>query len=307
MESPCGVVAINKQKGVTSHYIVNKLRLLYGTRQIGHTGTLDPMAEGVMAVLVGRAVKFAEYVIAEDKEYTAELRLGVRSDTGDNTGTVVETGAAIPDETAVEAALAGFRGEIVQIPPMYSALKVNGKKLVDLARRGITVEREGRPVTVSRLVCEKLGERDYRLDAAVSKGTYIRVLCTDLGERLGCGAVMTALTRTRSGCFSLSDAVTLEELGAMSMEERCARLRPVAGLFETLPRVPLPPFYARLAHSGCEIYCRKIRPVLPEGLDMGDLAALYDADGFFALARLADYPDGPALKPVKQLYDENLR
>lgn len=315
--NPCGVLVLHKSDGMTSHDAVNKIRRLYGTKQVGHTGTLDPMATGVLVILIGRAAKFAEFLVSDGKAYTAVMRLGVTSDTGDCTGNVTPTGAVIPDEAAVREACANFVGDIVQVPPMYSALKVNGRKLVDLARKGITVEREGRTVTVNSLGVTRLSDTDYELAVDCSKGTYIRTLCEDIGASLGCGALMASLRRDRSGVFSLDGAPTLAELEAMTAEERVSLLVGVEELFSDLFGIRLPEFFAHLAHSGCEVYLKKIsaaplvtpcsyigaeNPRLCDipALGVGTLVRLYDADGFFALGEVREFEDGLALKPVKQ-------
>ena len=290
-----GIVLVNKHAGVTSNDVVQKLRRLYGTRQIGHTGTLDPMATGVLPVLIGRAVKASEFITAENKRYTAEMRLGIETDTEDTTGTVLRECSEIPDEAAVLSACASFVGEIGQVPPMYSALKVGGRKLVDLAREGITVERQARSVTIHRLTAQRITDDTYRLDVRCSKGTYIRTLCADIGKKLGCGAAMSALTRTESGPFSLTDAVTVAQLEEMQPDGRAALLLPLEEYFLELPAVVLPEFYARLARNGCEIYQSKIRTALSDGA----LVRLYRADEFFALGRVAEYPAGSAVKAVK--------
>jgi len=298
INTAAGVLALHKTAGMTSHDAVNKIRRLYGTKQVGHTGTLDPMATGVLVMLIGRAAKFAEFLLSDDKSYRAVMRLGVTSDTGDSTGNITETGAALPTEAEVKEACKRFTGEITQIPPMYSALKVNGRKLVDLARKGITVEREGRQVTVFSLDCERLSETDYALDISCSKGTYIRTLCEDIGSSLCCGALMASLERTRAGSFSIDGAPTLEELEAMTPDERLSLLVGVEQLFDTLPKIMLPEFFAHLAHSGCEIYAAKIG--VKDEVPLGSLVTLYDADGFFALAECRDYEGKHAFKPVKQ-------
>ena len=290
-----GILIVHKHAGVTSHDLVQKLRRLYGTRQIGHTGTLDPMATGVLPVLIGRAVKASDFITAESKRYTAEMRLGIETDTEDITGTVLHRCDEIPDEAAVMAACAAFVGDIEQIPPMYSALKVGGKKLVDLAREGITVERQARPITVHSLSAERIAEDTYRLDVHCSKGTYIRTLCADIGKKLGCGAVMSALMRTESGPFSLEKSVTVAQLEAMTPDERVSLLLPLEEYFLDLPALHLPDFYARLARDGCEIYQSKIRSALPDGATV----RLYRGEEFFALGRVGEYPAGSAVKAVK--------
>ena len=290
-----GIVVVNKHAGVTSNDIVIKLRRLFGTRQVGHTGTLDPMATGVLPVLIGRAVKASENITAENKRYTAHLKLGITTDTEDTTGTVLSKTDTLPKEEDVLAVCADFVGDILQTPPMYSALKVNGRKLVDLAREGITVERQARPITVHSLKAVKLAEDLYELDVSCSKGTYIRTLCADIGAKLGCGGAMARLTRTESGPFSLAEACTIEQLEAMTEAERAACVIPLENFFLDCPAVDLPAFYARLARNGCEIYQKKIHTDLP----VGTMVRMIHDGVFFALGQVRDYPDGSAVKAVK--------
>jgi tRNA pseudouridine55 synthase len=290
-----GIVVVNKHAGVTSNDIVIKLRRLFGTRQVGHTGTLDPMATGVLPVLIGRAVKASENITAENKRYTAHLKLGITTDTEDTTGTVLSKTDTLPKEEDVLAVCADFVGDILQTPPMYSALKVNGRKLVDLAREGITVERQARPITVHSLQAVKLAEDLYELDVSCSKGTYIRTLCADIGAKLGCGGAMARLTRTESGPFSLAEACTIEQLEAMTEAERAACVIPLENFFLDCPAVDLPAFYARLARNGCEIYQKKIHTDLP----VGTMVRMIHDGVFFALGQVRDYPDGSAVKAVK--------
>lgn len=290
-----GIVVVNKHAGVTSNDIVIKLRRLFGTRQVGHTGTLDPMATGVLPVLIGRAVKASENITAENKRYTAHLKLGITTDTEDTTGTVLSKTDTLPKEEDVLAVCADFVGDILQTPPMYSALKVNGRKLVDLAREGITVERQARPITVHSLQAVKLAEDLYELDVSCSKGTYIRTLCADIGAKLGCGGAMARLTRTESGPFSLAEACTIEQLEAMTEAERAACVIPLENFFLDCPAVDLPAFYARLARNGCEIYQKKIHTDLP----LGTTVRMIHDGVFFALGQVRDYPDGSAVKAVK--------
>ena len=286
---------VNKHAGVTSNDIVIKLRRLFGTRQVGHTGTLDPMATGVLPVLIGRAVKASENITAENKRYTAHLKLGITTDTEDTTGTVLTTASKIPSEEDVLAVCASFTGESLQTPPMYSALKVNGRKLVDLAREGITVERQARPITIHALQAKRLETDLYELDVCCSKGTYIRTLCADIGARLGCGGAMARLTRTESGPFTLAESVTIEQLEAMTEAERVGHVIPLEKFFLHCPAVDLPAFYARLARNGCEIYQKKIRTDLP----VGTVVRMIHDGVFFALGEVRDYPDGSAVKAIK--------
>lgn len=297
-DSHSGVLYIDKPEGITSHDVVNRVRRLYGTRRVGHTGTLDPMASGVMVVLVGRAAKAAEYITAEDKGYWAELLLGITTDTGDITGQVTARAQSVPDETAVTAAAVALRGDSLQTPPMYSALKVNGQKLVDLARRGIEVARAPRPISISRLDVTPIDPADgrYRLTVECSKGTYIRTICEDIGTALGCGGTMASLRRFRSGRVTLKDCISLAQLERLSEAERLVLLAPISSLFADWEQVQLPCFFARLAHAGCEIYQKKIGT----SYEIGQRLTLYDSDGFFAIGEVAHFEAGSAIRPIKQ-------
>ena len=188
-----GLFLLNKETGLTSQRAVTLVKRLFGADKAGHTGTLDPLAEGVLPILLGRAVKASEYLLSGEKHYLAHMRLGVRSDTEDITGTLVPSEAPLPTEEEVMAVLCRFRGDILQTPPMYSALKVGGQKLCDLARAGKEVAREARPIHIYSLCAEKLSAQEYRLFVHCSKGTYIRTLCADIGDALGTGAVMSEL------------------------------------------------------------------------------------------------------------------
>ena len=296
MDRVDGAIIIKKEEGLSSQAVVNRVKRLLGADKAGHTGTLDPLATGVLPVLVGRGVKASEFMLTSDKHYRAVLRLGITTDTEDITGTVLTRTDKLPKESEVMSVLSRFRGEIMQTPPVYSALKVEGKKLYDLARRGEVVEREARPITVFSLMAERLSDSEYSLDVHCSKGTYIRTLCKDIGEALGVGGVMSALCRTEASGFTLSEAVTLSELEALREEERWKRVYPTSYLFRDKRQVILPDFFARLAHSGLEIYLRKIGEDIP----LGTLVTLYDRDGFFALGEVREYEDGAAIKPIRQ-------
>ena len=208
-----GILIVDKPAGWTSHDVVGRVRRLAGTRRVGHAGTLDPMATGVLVVLVGRATRAAEYAEAQVKGYSAHIRFGVTTDTLDTEGNVTGESGLVPGLGEILAVLPRFRGKIEQIPPMYSAIKVGGRKLYDIARAGGEVERKARQVNITRLDCSgPLENGDFVLDVECSKGTYIRSLCADLGTALGCGACMSALRRTYSGGFRAEDALTLEEI-----------------------------------------------------------------------------------------------
>lgn len=209
-----GIILVDKPCDWTSHDVVGKLRGILHERRIGHSGTLDPMATGLLVVFVGRATRAVEFAEADSKEYIAGLRLGVSTDTQDITGSTIKTSDAVPTRAELEQALEAFKGEINQIPPMYSAIKVGGKKLYELARRGESVERKPRKVTIDKL--EMIGENDgdYILDVVCSKGTYIRMLCNDIGDTLGCGGCMSSLRRVKAGAFSIEQAHTIDEIQA---------------------------------------------------------------------------------------------
>lgn len=297
---PSGVLIINKQEGVTSHDVVNRIRRLYGTRRVGHTGTLDPLATGVLTVLVGRAAKAAEYLSADTKEYVATLRLGITTDTEDITGTVLSECGSLPSPERVFEAVKRFEGDIEQTPPMYSALKVDGQKLCDLARKGISVERKARPVTVFSIdVSATDRPSDHILKVKCSAGTYIRTLCADIGASLGCGGVMATLCRSAAGDFRLEESHTLTELEALGQDERNSLLLPVESLFADLPPVRLAEFFEKLSRSGCEIYQRKIGTSYP----VGQRVRLCSWDGrFYALGEVKEYAQGTAIKSIK-LFD----
>ena len=290
-----GVLLIHKPYGITSFDVVARVRRLYGTKKVGHTGTLDPIATGLLPVLVGRAVKASEFLTEKDKEYIAGLRLGLTTDSEDITGNVLTECSDIPDSQTVMQTAKQFTGEIMQIPPMYSALKVGGEKLVDLARRGIVIERQARPITVHELDIEGEGA-DYTMRVFCSKGTYIRTLCADIGGKLGCGGIMTSLIRTKTGGFSLDEAHTLEELEALSPEEREKLLLPTELLFTHLQTLKLSDFYAKLSRNGCEIYQKKIGADFP----LGTMLRVCDKNGFYAIGEVREYPEGSAVKLLKR-------
>lgn len=294
---PSGILIINKPEGITSHDVINRVRRLFSTKRVGHTGTLDPMATGVLVVLIGRAAKAAEYVSSSKKGYIATLRLGTTYDTQDITGTPLKVCENIPSPDAVKSAVSAFCGELMQTPPMYSALKVNGKKLYELARQGIEVEREARPITVYSISAEPTDRPDdYLLSVECSAGTYIRTLCEDIGNALGCGGAMATLHRSCAGGFSIADSHTLEELEALTAEKRQALLKPTEHLFTELSQIKLSPFFENLSRNGCEIYLKKIGANFP----LGERVRVCSQDGkFYALGEIQEYESGKAIKLIK--------
>ena len=297
---PSGVLIVNKHKGVTSHDIVNKIRRLYGTKRVGHTGTLDPLATGVLVVLVGRAAKASEYLVCDSKKYRALLRLGMTSDSEDITGNILTMSDDIPSFESVKATCEKFVGDIKQIPPMYSALKVGGKKLVDLAREGKTVERQARDITVFSIdVTYTNIKTDYILDVHCSSGTYIRTLCADIGETLDCGGLMAELERREAGGFEIGKSHTIDELEAMTEEERFSLLVPTEQLFSTLREVRLEAFYEKLSRNGCEIYQKKAKI----DFAVGERVRMLTKSGkFYALGEVREYEESTAIKAIK-LFD----
>ena len=232
-----GIVIIDKPAGWTSQDVTARLRRVFGTRRIGHGGTLDPMATGVLPVFVGRATRGVEFFEHAEKTYETELLLGVATDTEDTTGTVLFRREVSVTPEQLTAVLERFRGEIMQIPPMYSALKVNGQKLCDLARKGRPVERQPRPVTIHELTLLSREGETLRLRVRCSKGTYIRTLCADIGEALGCGGCMQALRRTQAGEYTIAEAVPLQQL--LEAAEPETYLRDVDTMFRGYPAVKL--------------------------------------------------------------------
>ncbi|GAC1039962.1 tRNA pseudouridine(55) synthase TruB [Pseudomonas sp. No.117] len=219
-----GVLVLDKPRGFSSNAALQKVRWLLNAEKAGHTGSLDPLATGVLPLCFGEATKFSQYLLDADKGYSTVAQLGITTTTGDAEGEVLERRAVAVDEAAIQAALPAFRGQIEQIPPMYSALKRDGQPLYKLARAGEVVEREARSVTIARLELLALQEDRATLEVACSKGTYVRTLVEDLGARLGCGAHVAELRRTQAGPFGLAQAISLEELEAAHAEGGSAAL-----------------------------------------------------------------------------------
>ena len=234
-----GIINVYKEKGFTSHDVVAKMRGILGQRKIGHTGTLDPEAEGVLPVCAGKGTKLCDMLTDHDKTYRAVLLLGTETDTEDTTGTVLEakdTSGLTEDE--VQDVVLSFIGDYAQVPPMYSALKVDGKKLYELAREGKTVERKARPVKIFDIQIEKMELPEVTMTVSCSKGTYIRTLCHDIGAKLSVGGCMKELLRTKVGRFELSESLTLDELQKLKEEDRLAEaVLPVEEVFKELPEI----------------------------------------------------------------------
>lgn len=282
-----GIVIVDKPQGWTSQDVTARLRQVFGTRRIGHGGTLDPMATGVLPVFVGRATRAVEFFEHAEKTYETVLRLGITTDTEDMTGTVLTEENVSFTEEQLQETLAAFRGEILQVPPMYSALKVNGQKLCDLARKGKTVERQPRPITIHELTLVERGENTLRLRVRCSKGTYIRTLCKDIGEKLGCGGCMESLRRVAAGEYTIDEAVPLQTL--LKTEEPEKYLRGVDTMFRNYPAVTLT--------SNQETRCRNGN-AFSVSLAPGTYRA-YSQDGeFLMLAKV----DGGVMSTIKSFF-----
>ncbi len=272
---PSGIIVIDKPSGWTSMDVCAKLRGLLKEKRIGHGGTLDPMATGVLPVFVGIATKAVEFAENSGKEYIAGLRLGVATNTQDSSGEVLETRPVTAGRDELETVLPRFTGAIQQIPPMYSAIKRNGKKLYELARAGKEIHRDPRPVTIHGLeVLEQTGESEYLLRIRCSKGTYVRTLCHDIGEALGCGGCMSSLRRTMAAGFTLEDAVTLEQV----QEQGGAMLMPVDCFFAGCP-------VFLLASPRMERMVRNGSPIPAPGLEPGQYRVYSREKEFLCLSR----------------------
>ena len=285
-----GIIVIDKPAGWTSMDVCAKIRGVLHERRVGHAGTLDPMATGVLPVFVGRATRAVEFAAEGGKEYVAGLRLGVVTNTQDTSGTVLEEKPVSVDRAALEAALAPFRGDILQIPPMYSAIKRDGKKLYELARKGQEVEREPRPVTIYSLeVVDQTGPADYLLRVQCSKGTYVRTLCHDIGQALGCGGCMYSLRRTEAAGFSLEQAVTLDAL--LSAEDPQSLLLPVDAYFAGRPILILKAGPEKKVRNGAAVS-------VPQAAD-GQYRVYGESGAFLALGQVS----GGLLTTIKSFFE----
>ena len=279
-----GIINVYKERGFTSFDVVAKLRGILHERKIGHTGTLDPEATGVLPICIGNATKVCELLTDKDKVYRTVMHLGITTDTQDMTGTVKEDRsreAALLKEQTVETAILQFVGDYEQIPPMYSALKVNGKKLCDLARAGIEVERKARTVKIFSIEIEKINLPYVTMQVHCSKGTYIRTLCADIGEALGVGACMESLVRTRVSVFPLEEAHTLAEIEKIRDEGTLEELiLPVDRVFEGKTKLTVVPEAFRFLQNGNRLNDGNFTDV-PEKIADGEQVLVYDPMGHF--------------------------
>ena len=272
-----GIVIVDKPQGWTSQDVTARLRRVFNTRRIGHGGTLDPMATGVLPVFVGRATRGVEFFEHAEKTYEAVLQLGITTDTEDTSGTVLTQQEVCISEADFLNILPQFRGEIMQIPPMYSALKINGQKLVDLARKGRTVERQPRPITIHELELLEFSGDTARLRVRCSKGTYIRTLCKDIGEALGCGGCMAALRRVTAGEYTIEESVPLQIL--LDCENPEQYLRAVDTMFRNYPSVKLTAKQEKRCRNGNSFTL---------GIESGTYRAYSESGEFLMLAKVED-------------------
>lgn len=296
-----GIVNVYKEKEFTSFDVVAKMRGIFQQKKIGHTGTLDPDAEGVLPVCLGRATKVCDLLTDKDKEYEAVLLLGVVTDTQDLSGEVLEEKPVTATEDEVRTAILSFVGDYMQVPPMYSALKVNGQKLCDLARKGVTVERKARPVTIHAIEILSVDLPEVRMRVHCSKGTYIRTLCQDIGEKLGCGGCMKSLLRTRVAAFAIEDALKLDELEALLKSGDKSFIHSVDSVFMQYEKASVLETADKLVRNGNRI---------PEELicDMQDCykkecIRLYGWEGTF-IGLYAYKPETNDFKPIKLFQTE---
>ncbi|MGM9521228.1 MAG: tRNA pseudouridine(55) synthase TruB [Oscillospiraceae bacterium] len=287
-----GIIVVDKPEGWTSQDVCSKLRGVLHERRIGHSGTLDPMATGVLTVFCGRATRAAEFAENDEKRYIAGLRLGITTDTQDITGNILESRECSVSEEQLLTVLRSFTGELQQLPPMYSAVKIGGKKLYELARRGETVERKPRRIVIKHLELTGRDNGDFILDITCSKGTYIRTLCSDIGAAMGCGGAMSSLRRVAAGAFSLSDSYTMDEITSASDSGHIHELMlPVDSLFSSFPAAEVDELQEKKCRNGNEF-----KATLP----VSGRYRVYSQDGTFLM--LGEYSGG-IMKTVKSFFE----
>ena len=298
-----GMINVYKEKGFTSHDVVAKLRGICKQKKIGHTGTLDPDAVGVLPVCLGCATRLCDMLTDKDKEYVAVLRLGITTDTQDATGKVLAEKEVSVSEEEVRAVIASFEGEQLQIPPMYSALKVTGKKLYELAREGKEIERKARPIVVHEIEILSENMPEFTIRVKCSKGTYIRTICHDIGQKLSCGGVMVSLKRTKVGNFGIEDAYTLSQIEDMAKEGKlCEILLPVEKVFEKLPEIRVKETAMKALLNGNQLKKEEILMLSDEALKAEEVR-VYGADGRFY--GVYGYQEGRKLFcPIKMFFPE---
>lgn len=299
-----GVINIHKEKGYTSHDVVAKLRGIVGQKKIGHTGTLDPDATGVLPVCLGKATKLCDMLTDKNKTYETVMLLGKVTDTQDISGTVLnEAPTDMLDEDTVKTVIQSFVGDYMQVPPMYSALKVNGKKLYELAREGVEVERKARPVTIINIEIKEINLPRVRMEVSCSKGTYIRTLCHDIGEKLGCGACMEELIRTRVSRFKLEDSLTLSQVQELKEAGNLDKiLVPIDEMFSYYEAITLKEEFMSFVYNGNTFMPKHVKQYI-ELVD-GKMVRVYDDKGNF-IAIYKFIKEKYIFKIEKMFYDRN--
>ena len=280
-----GIVVLDKANGLSSNAALQEVKRLYEANKAGHAGSLDPLATGVLPVCLGEATKVSQFLLDSDKRYRARIKLGIRTDTGDSEGSIIERNAGISlSRKAIERALTKFKGEVEQVPPMHSAIKMNGVPLYKLARKGIVVEREPRLVTLYQICLVEFVNSELELEISCSKGTYIRTIADDLGQELGCGAHVIELRRTQAGVFTEKDSISSEEL-ALEKENRGLDkidqfLIPMDRAIQDLPEVNLPSITASHVKNG--------QAVLVRHLPKNGLVRMYEDEQFIGIGSIDD-------------------
>ncbi|MBQ2798899.1 MAG: tRNA pseudouridine(55) synthase TruB [Ruminiclostridium sp.] len=295
----CGVICINKPRDFTSFDVIAITRRAAGTRKIGHGGTLDPMATGVLPIFIGRAAKTADLIPSLDKRYVAGFKLGLTSETEDIWGTILTGNDKPVTREELLLAVGTMQGNIMQVPPMYSAVKVGGKKLYELARQGIEIEREARPITVHSIELLSYDEKERTgvLDIHCSKGTYIRTIISDIGAKLGTGAVMTSLQRTLSNGFTLADCTELEDVRSMTPDDIEKLIIPTEKLFSGYEKVVLNGKQRKMFMNGVVLDTGRMNISYPENTDI----SVYDESGVFLGTAVIDNEKGIRIKYLNVL------
>lgn len=294
-----GIICVNKPQGFTSFDVIAKLRGIMKIRRLGHGGTLDPMATGVLPVFVGTATKACDVMPDNTKSYRAGFKLGQVTDTQDITGEVITSSDMSVSRETLEAVIPDFLGDIMQLPPMYSAVQVNGQRLYDLARQGVDVERTPRQIHVDRLILTEYNEntREGILEIYCGKGTYIRTIINDIGEKLGCGGIMTSLVRTSSGGFTLDECYTMDEIQQAADENRLEELvLPIERVFSSLSKLRLNEVQTRMYRNGVKLDISRVHNIKPDT----ELYSVYGFDGLFIGTAFADHENG-ILRVAKNL------
>lgn len=287
-----GIINILKPSGMTSFDVVSKIRNLAGTKKVGHAGTLDPDAVGVLVICIGRATKLMDFLVVKDKYYRAEMTLGVETDTQDSSGTVTRKTEALPNEDEIISAVQSFVGGYEQLPPMYSAIKVNGKKLYELARKGVEVERKKRFIDIFSIKTVNISKNRVLMDVHCSKGTYIRTLCHDIGDRLGCGGHMSFLLRTQVGKFNIENSHTLEYIEKHNMENI---IIPMDEFLDEYPKNVLTSTEEKVFISGGLVEINKASD--------SEYFRVYSTEGkFISLAKRMENDTGNYIRTFKSFY-----